>query len=158
METEMSRWEEYKENLQSLRAEYGIVVSHWRFLQSTRLLFTGTILSAFVALFGVYRVLSSASGINFDRVLTLLVPFLGIAISLMSFFFERLLERMISGSTKRGRALEESLKIRRGIFFSTGAGLPVPSVGRITIPDTISFLYLSLFVFWTMLFAFSVTR
>lgn len=153
----MDRWEEYKESQQTLRIEYETVGHHWRFIQGLRFIFLGIAATTQGGLLTLYRTAvnsgaSSAFGVGntaFDQLLVFLIPIFGMTLAAIGLALERLIERMLSATTRRGRAIEREWS-QRGIFTGAGVGL-VGLRWRLTVPFVMLCSFLAVFLTWVML-------
>jgi len=135
------RWEEQKERLVSLRAEYAVLFSHLHFLQGLRFAVLAATLPILGALFNYYRAAISVSQfkllrkgeiVNVDPTSALIIA----TVALGVLFAVRSLELGVGIQTRaivdRGSAIEEEFKIAQGIFTALKRRVDLPPLHRIT--------------------------
>lgn len=149
------RWEEQREQFQSLRVEYSVVSNHWRFSQGLRFVFLGVAATAFSGLFSAYRLVLLAdvapTSTVLDDFFALLVPFVGLLLSLFADAMERAIEHMLTAAVLRGRMVEHGLGIKDGIFGDIGTGIAVKK-RQFTVPKIMRFVFTLSHLIWTLLF------
>lgn len=154
-----SRWEEYKERLQSFRSEYAVLAYHWRFSQGLRFILLGVAATAFSGLLGAYRVVLLASIVKtsttLDHFLAILVPFAGLVLSFVADAMERAIEHMLTATTLRGRVLEEKLHILNGMFADVGTGVMVRQ-SQLTVPRVMRVVFVISHIGWIVLLALAI--
>lgn len=112
----MDRWEEYKERLRSLRAEYALLFPHLHFLQGLRFAMLGVMLPIFGTLINFYRLAIHPVGKDAFR-----DPMTGAGVSILAlsilwgiYHIEIAIMRQTRTVIRRGSQIENTLGVIDG--------------------------------------------
>ena len=135
------RWEEHRERLVSLRAEYAALFTHFHFMQGLRFAVLAATLPILGALFNYYRLAlpfsqfrSLQQGIvaNVDPAAAAIAAIAGLGALFASRAIERGINLHTRAITNRGSQIETELTIPSGVFHTLQRRLNSPLPHRIS--------------------------
>jgi hypothetical protein len=135
------RWEEEKERLVALRAEYVAMFTHLHFMQGLRFAVLAATLPILGALFNYYRASLSFSQfkllregelVNIDSASAMIIAAVGLGVLFAVRSIELGIELQTRTIVNRGAAIEILLNITPGVFTALQRRVNLPPFHRIT--------------------------